>query len=306
MSDLTLSSGLYKIASCIGFALINLMIKTLALPASQIACFENLLAGTMLWALTVMHRPLPPSPHWPMAAPLSKRFKDAHWQNFVYWVRALLALISSWLWVMGVQKLPLLQSVSMGFLGPFVTLVGARLFLRERLTFWRILAIFLACLGGIFISIGGKTNLESSSVLDPWVLAPLIASVLFAVTNLMSKSLLTQTSSLVLTRSLMMTTGLGLLTVSYGDGYSHWVMPSLDQWGPLTALGLLAAGAHMCSHLAMARSDIVALLPLGIFRFILSGLLGWFFLQETPSLGLICGIILAIGASRCLSWHSKK
>jgi drug/metabolite transporter (DMT)-like permease len=137
-------------------------------------------------------------------------------------------------------------------------------------------------------------------------LAPLLTTVLFAAINLISKSLLSHTPPLILTRSLMMMTGLGWLCIGLFKDYDQWVMPSFDQWLQFTALGVLAAAAHMCSHLAMARADIIALLPLGVIRLVLSGGLGWFFLQETPSFWLICGIICVIGASSCLSWHLKK
>jgi drug/metabolite transporter (DMT)-like permease len=292
--DLTLSSGLYKIASCVCFALINLLLKIIPLPASQVTCFESLFAAILLWSVSVK-TPLPHTPH-SVAAP-------SYWKNSLYWIRAALALISSWLWVISMQKLPLLQSVSMGFLSPFITILGARFFLKERLTFWRILAVLLAFLGGTFISFGGKFQ---GLDLDPWVWAPLLTTVLFSAINLISKSLLSHTPPVVLTRSLMMMTGLGWLCIGLFKDYDQWAMPSLDQWLQFTALGVLAAGAHMCSHLAMARADVIALLPLGVIRLVLSGALGWFFLQETPSFWLICGILCVIGASSCLSWHLKK
>ncbi len=302
MIDLTLSSGLYKIASCVCFALINFLLKTIDLPASQVTCFESMFAAILLWSFSVQTRSSPqPLPQHNLAG--SSPAEDAYWKNPLYWVRAALALFSSWLWVISMQKLPLLQSVSMGFLSPFITILGARFFLKERLTFWRILAVLLAFLGGTLISFGGRVQ---GLGLDPWVLAPLLTTVLFAAINLISKSLLSHTPPLILTRSLMMMTGLGWLCIGLFKDYDQWVMPSFDQWLQFTALGVLAAAAHMCSHLAMARADIIALLPLGVIRLVLSGGLGWFFLQETPSFWLICGIICVIGASSCLSWHLKK
>lgn len=310
MIDLTLSGGLYKIASCVFFALINLLLKTIDLPPSEVACFENLFAAILLWTLSCSSSFSSRnnslfSPHKKNTTQPSSLFLDSCWKNPLYWLRAALALISSWLWVMSVQKLPLLQSVSMGFLSPFVTIIGAWFFLGEKLTFWRILAVFLAFLGGTLISFGGKIDGSSVFAFDPWVLAPLFTTVLFSATNLLSKSLLLHTPPLVLTRSLMMVTGLGCLSIGFFIDNSLWIMPSADQWWRFLALGVLAASAHMTSHLAMARSDIIALLPLGVIRLALSGVLGWVFLKETPSLWLMCGMIFIIGASFCLSWHLK-
>lgn len=313
VTDLTLSSGFYKILSCACFAVINLLLKTIPLPASEIACLENLLGTLGLWILPwilPMHSlSLAPSPLIPRAsrgsdlAPgLKKPWTTSQdgWKNPWIWLRAVLALISSWLWVASVQKLPLLQTVAMGFLSPFVTLLGAWFFLGESLTYGRIGAIFLAFLSGTLMGLGGSTDIFGSTLCDPWVLAPLGTTVLFALVNLISKSLLSHKSPLALTRSLMGMTGLGLLSTC-----SQWVTPSPMDVGKLLVLSLLAVGAHIFSYLAMARSDMVALLPLGVLRLVITGLLGWFFLRETPSLFLLCGIILSIAASFCLSWRLK-
>jgi len=295
VADLTLSSGFYKITSCVCFAWINLILKTIGLPASQVTCLESLLGAMLLWSIPLFF-PTPahaPMPHPVVSTPYSKKV--------LYWIRAMLALLSSWLWVVSVQKLPLLQTVAMGFLSPFVTLLGAWFFLHEKLTFWRILAIFLAFIAGTLISVGGQMDQVYATLFDPWILAPLGTTVLFSITNLISKSLLTITNPLQLTRSLMLATGIGLLTTC-----GHWVWPSLLQTEKLCCLGILASLAHSSAHLAMSKSDIVALLPLGVVRVILTGVLGWFFLHETPSFWLVCGIIFGIGASLCLSWSFKK
>jgi drug/metabolite transporter (DMT)-like permease len=297
--DLTLSSGVYKIASCVFFALINVLLKSIHLPAAQVTCFESLFAAILLWLFSVKTHPLPVPLSQHSLAPLA----PDHWKNPLYWLRAALTLLSSWLWVVSMQRLPLLQTVSMGFLSPFVTILGARIFLKERLTLWRILAVLLAFLGGTLISLGNSVQGLS---LDPWVLAPLLTTVLFAAINLISKSLLSHTPPVVLTRSLMMMTGLGWLGIEWFRGYDQWMAPSFNQWLQFAALGFLAAGAHMCSHMALARADVIALLPLGVIRLVLSGGLGWFFLQETPSFSVICGIICVIAASSCLSWRLKK
>jgi drug/metabolite transporter (DMT)-like permease len=294
VTDLTSSSGFYKILSCACFALINLLLKKINLPASQITCLESLLGAAILWTI-----PVSTSLNWTSNSTIGQN--GSPWKNPLYLVRAVLALIGSWLWVISVQKLPLLQSVAMGFLSPFVTLLGAWFFLGESLTFWRILAIVLAFAGGTMISFGDQIHRAYANVFDPWVLTPLLATALFSIINLISKSLLSTTSPLVLTRSLMLITGMGMLATC-----SEWVMPSRLQMGTLILLGILAASAHISSHLAMARSDVIALLPLGVIRLILTGLLGWFFLKEVPSLWLICGIICSIAASFCLSWRFKK
>jgi drug/metabolite transporter (DMT)-like permease len=298
LPDLTLSSGFYKIASCLFFALMNIVIKNIPLPAIQIACMENIFGAFLLFLFSKTYK-LPQKLKEPPSAIFAK--VRPRYFPYLYWIRAMCAMVSTVLWTKSVQKLPLLQTVAMGFLSPFVTILGARFFLKEALSFSRIMAIFLALISGTLISCA-KTDHFSQGLFNPWLFAPLIATVLFSVTNLLSKSLLSTHSPLVLTRSLMGITGLCLLVSTY----DQWIPPSKNVLVLVSLLGILAAIAHICAHLAMARADVSALLPLGVIKLMFTGILAWVFFNELPSLGLLCGMIFGIAAFFCLSWRSKK
>ncbi len=267
----------------------NVLLKEIHLPPSQITCFENLFGAIILWVV----------PMYTNRSGGSWKISQT-WTKPLYLLRAAMALLGSWLWAVSVQKIPLLQSLAMGFLTPFVTVMGAWLFLGESITGWRILAIILGTIGGVFISFGGAIFHWNVQAFDPWVFGPLGASILFSLTNVLSKSLLSHTSPLSLSRSMMLTIGIGLLST-----FPAWEIPSAMHCIQLGMLAGLAASAHISAHMAMARSDIIALLPLGLIKFIITGFLGWFFFQEVPSFGIVCGIILSIAASFCLSWRLK-
>jgi drug/metabolite transporter (DMT)-like permease len=295
LTDLTLSSGFYKIAACLFFALMNIVIKSIQLPAIQIACIENIIGAFLLLLFSTNYVRSGSN-----SAPFATK-QGAIWHTSRYWLRVICTIVSTVLWTKSIQKLPLLQTVAMGFLSPFVTLLGARFFLKESLNIHRMLAIFLALISGTMISCA-KTKGFQGELFNPWVLAPLLATILFSVTNLLSKSLLSTNSPLILTRSLMGVTGVCLLVYTAGQ----WVQPSGDQWVLLILLGTLAASAHICAHLAMARADVTALLPLGVVRLMFTGLLAWIFFNETPSLWLLCGMLFGIAGFFCLSWRFKK
>ena len=270
---MSLDAGwLWKVLSCIGFASINGVIKGLSLPGSQIASIENLLGALLLWPFCRRNF-------------FSCRFLM---QEPFFWIRSLCALLGTLCWVHSLQQLPLLQIIAMGFLSPFVTTLGAYFFLGESFHWKRALAIIFAVAGGILVTYG-HVSIYGPGTSSLLVMTPLVANILFALVNLMSKSMVARVPPLFLTFFLLVTTGTGLLFT-----LPTWHWPSINEGVILLGLGSLTALAHLCLHQAMKHTEILTLIPLGAIRLLVSAFIGWMFFHEVPTLWTGCGT-LAIG-----------
>lgn len=268
MACLTYQSSAYKILSCLCFASMNGVVKSLDLPSLQIVAMESLLGALILW-------------------PFCPKFPLSLLKNPLYWIRAGVAFVGMMAWVYSLKTLPLFQTVAMGFLSPFITVIGAYLCFQEPLTSKRISAIGLATLAGMCLSYGPRLLCIEFSRADLFYLAPLVAPALFALSNLISKGLLAHTTPLTLTFSLFFTLAIGLLFT-----YQEWTYPQDEDMIKVCVLGILTAIAHLSLHSAMKYSDLTLLLPLGVMRLVAASLIGWVFFCEVPTWwtawGLVC------------------
>jgi drug/metabolite transporter (DMT)-like permease len=290
MQSQEIQSIFWKVSACFCFVGINALIKALQLPMLQIIGLEHAFGAFFLW-------------------PWLPKVPTALFKNLLCWGRALVSFLGVILWVYALKKLSLFQSVALGFLGPVSTAFGAWFFLGENVTKKRIWAIGLGIIGGIFMSHspgGNKTTIgphTTTTLLYVFpFLAPLMATLFFSTTNLMSKALLSRIHPLVSTFILLCMLGiLGLLA-----SYSTFIIPSWAQWQLIIGLGGLSAIAHLCLNQAMHRADVMFLIPIGAIRLIASAFMGWCFFGEvlTPMLGV--GAIFLLSALLLLIQEGRK
>jgi drug/metabolite transporter (DMT)-like permease len=272
---------LWKVFSCFCFAGVNGMLKSIPLPACQLACLQNLLGAVVMagslryFPLLILKRPL-------------------------YWIRSLASLMGALLWIYALRNMPIFQAVAMGFLTPFFTITGASLVLKEKLTPLKSLSIALAIAGGIVANY--RINFFACSEINLFYLTlPAMAAALFASVNLMSKYLVKESSPEALSFSLLATVGMGLLFT-----LPSWVWPTSSQWIHLIILGILMAGALWGLHQAMKYTELSFLIPVGSVKIFASALIGWFFFNEKPTQCMWIGSVLILLALSLLYYKRSK
>lgn len=266
------TAGAYwKALSCLCFAVINVLIKQVSLPPFQLACLENLFGCGFLWLL--------------FGRTPKRLLKEK-----VCLFRTGTALVGVILWITSLQKLPIAQTVALGFLGPFFTTIGAHFFLGESLGRQRLAALALGTLGGLTIAHGPHLSLINLSF-DHSLWLPITSTIAFALCTLFSKFLTRRESAEDLAFTLMLHIGLALIPTIF-----LWQIPSPTQMLLVALLGLLYACAHVSMGKAFTCSDVTFLLPIGSLRFIFSSLLGWYCYHEVPSLWTLAGMgVIMIG-----------
>lgn len=269
-----LIGGMWKIVSCACFAGINGIVRYLtggagegiesALPVYVIIFFQNLF-GTLFmlpWIVKNGYEGLKTT------------------RPILHSIRVIIAVLGIGLWYWGLYYMPLAQAVALSFTGPIFTVLGAALFLRERIDVSRWLAIGICFIGAFVITRPDKAFYGTE--IDAVGLAaflPLAAAIAFAASKLLSRVLAGNGESpeSMTFYLLILMAPVSLIPASY-----DWVMPSAHHWSWLVAMGVLASGAHYFLTRSLAQAEVSFIMPFGYSKILISAVIGWFAFAEFP------------------------
>jgi drug/metabolite transporter (DMT)-like permease len=282
----------WKISSFLCFSSINGIVRYLSqtaesigqipLPAYEVAFFQNLFGLVFLvpWVL--------------QNGPQSLRTNSLTLQV----CRISLSAIGVVLWYAALSCMPLAQAVTLMFLGPLITAVGARLFLKEHIGKERGMAIIIGFIGGGIVS---HTSF-ATGVLSLVSLLPILAATCFSGAALMIRRLAKHDSPQLITTYLLvfMAPALFIPTLLYG------YLPEPWQWPWLLMMGGLAASAHFCLSKAYASAEISYLIPYGFTKWFASAFIGVVAFAEIPSAWTCLGAFILMGAIISLSYVEAR
>jgi drug/metabolite transporter (DMT)-like permease len=289
--------ALWKVTSFLCFAAINGIVRYLSqtseaigqvsLPAYEIAFFQNLFGLIFLVPWILQNGPDSLKTRYPLL------------QTF----RIGLSAIGVVLMYTSLAQMQMAQAVGLMFLGPLITALGARLFLKESIGKERVLAILIGFIGGGIIS-KATFSLGMGSLL---AFLPVLAAICFSGATLMIRRLTVGDSpQLIVTYLLLfMAPLLFIPTMMYGH------MPASWQWPWLLMMGGLAAGAHLCLNKAYSSAEVSYLIPYGFTKWFASALIGLAAFGEIPSAWTCLGAFILMGAIIALSYsegrrHSRR
>ena len=191
------------------------------------------------------------------------------------------------LWFYALAMIPLAQVFALEFTAPLWVIGLAALFLGERITRAKIIAVALGFLGILLVA---RPDFAAP---DPGVVAALMSAVCFATTSVLTKAL-TRNESIVsiLFWLTLMQLGLGVIAAGW-DG--DLALPTMRTLPWLALIGVCGLCAHFCltSALALAPAGIVA--PMDFARLPVIAVIGWVWYGEAVALGvgLGAGLIVA-------------
>jgi drug/metabolite transporter (DMT)-like permease len=282
----------WKITSFLCFSAINGIVRYLSqtsesiggipLPAYEVAFFQNLFGLIFLvpWVL--------------QNGPKSLRTNFPALQS----CRIGLSAIGVVLWYTALSYMPLAQAVTLMFLGPLITAIGARLFLKEQIGKERSIAILIGFIGGGIVSQTSFTTAALSFV----SLLPILAATCFSGATLMIRRLAKIDSPQLITTYLLvfMAPVLCIPTFLYGQFPEPW------QWPWLLMMGGFAASAHFCLNKAYASAEISYLIPYGFTKWFASALIGVIAFAEIPSFWTCLGAFILMAAIISLSYLETR
>ena len=194
------------------------------------------------------------------------------------------------LWVWGVTVLPLATVFAIEFSTPAWVALFAVIFLKERMTVFRALAIVLGFVGVLIIL---RPGLES---FRPEALAVVLAAVFFGI-QITTTKFLTGSNS---TWTIMFWMNLMQLPMNVVANMALVQSPLIIDklawgiWLPVTGIAITGFLAHYCLTNAFRHGDATLVVPIDFLRVPLIALIGWLFYAETPEMAVLLGALVVI------------
>ncbi len=168
-------------------------------------------------------------------------------------------------WFYGIALIPLAEVFAIEFTVPIWTAILATLFLGERLSGGRVLAIVLGFAGILVILRPGLAIVSTAS------LAVLAGAVGYATSHTITKKLsATDTPLAILFYMTVVQLPLALVP-ALGD----WAWPSMAVWPWIGAVGVTALSAHYCMTRAFMLAEATVVVPLDFLRLPLIAVVGF-------------------------------
>ncbi|MBO6894354.1 MAG: DMT family transporter [Roseibium sp.] len=212
-------------------------------------------------------------------------------------LRAALAVIGIQLWVAGLARVEIWQAIALVMTSPFFVIIGAKIFLKERVGLVRWLATVAGFSGGMVI-------------LEPWTEAfnwaailPVGAAAFWAGTSLVTKKLTAteQADSITVYLLLLLTPVNALLAL--GDG---GIVPSSSALWFLVGAGVLTVVANYLLTLAYQKADAAFVQPFDHLKLPLNIAVGFLAFGFAPTGAFWPGALVIVGASLLVMLDEQK
>ncbi len=215
------------------------------------------------------------------------------------WIRGAAHTIATLLFFLALPNLPLADSTAIGFTIPLFILIGAALFLGEKVTRARWLATLVG-FGGVLVVL--LPHLGGVGGGGYWSLVMLAAAPAFAASFLITKVLTRYDRSSVI----VVWQGLTVTIYSLPLALSVWEPPTLRQWAIFLLAGLLGSSAHYCITRAMEKVDISALQSVRFLDLIWSSMLGFLMFGNVPASTALVGGAVIVVAVAAVARHEAR
>ena len=188
----------------------------------------------------------------------------------------------SWFYVL--PLLPLVQITAIDFSMPIWALLLAAAFLGERLTGRRIVAVLLGFCGVLVVLRPGVDSVE------PAALIVLGASFCYAATFIITKRMTaTETPLAILFYMFLVQLLIGLAPALPG-----LVVPELDRWPWVIAVGVSGLAAHYCVTRAFIVAEASVVIPVDFLRLPAVGVAAWLLYGESGEIWHVAGAGLIV------------
>ena len=195
--------------------------------------------------------------------------------------------IGTMMWFIAIASIPLAEVAALSYTTPVFIALGAAIFLRERLSFNRVTAIFFGIVGALIVVQPSYSGLAIGQI------AMLVAAPLFATSDLIAKSLSSRLSSAVILVCMTVWVAITILPVAV----YVWTPPTTEVLLLSCVTAVLATFGHYCFTRALTATDITALQPFRFLSLLWAALFGYIFFTEVPAVTTWIGGALIVGAT---------
>lgn len=210
--------------------------------------------------------------------------------------RGMLHAMGVILWFYAMTQIPLAEVTALNYLSPVYVSLGAAIFLGERFSWPRGIAIFCALVGVLLIVRPGFREVS------PGHLAMLGTAVLFAGSYLIAKVMSDEVSPATVVAMLSLWTTLGLAPFAI----SVWVWPSPSELGWLFMVATFATVGHFTMTLAFQAAPISVTQPVTFLQLVWATALGWAVFGEGVDGFVLAGGAIIIGSVVAISLREAR
>ena len=206
---------------------------------------------------------------------------------FLHFKRCLAGLIAIVAIFIALRKLPLATVVSISFAAPIFTTIFSIFLLKEKVGFYRWLAVFVGFIGIIVISEPGFSTLNIN-YLYPIVFCLGLSYVAITIRQLSSTEPV-WLIGLFFSFSIMI---LSFFTILQG-----WLVPNLKDLFLLSMVGILGGLANLWLTYSYKLSEVTLVTPLKYLALVFGIVFGYLIWDEVPSIKTLAGASLVVISS---------
>ena len=198
-------------------------------------------------------------------------------------------------WTYGVAMLPLAAVTALEFSTPVWVALLAALFLGERLSRHRVIAVVSGFIGVLIILRPGVEAVQLAA------LVVLGSALCFATSNVIAKSL-TRTED---TLTIVIWMQIIQLPIGFLACIWSWTDPVWDDAPWLIVIGITGLTAHYAMAKALSLSDITVVMPIDFLRLPLAGLVAYAVYREPVSIFVFLGAALMFAGNFHSVWRER-
>jgi drug/metabolite transporter (DMT)-like permease len=215
---------------------------------------------------------------------------------WLHFIRAMIGAVETAMFYWAVRKLPLADAMTYYLAGPIYVTVMASLFLREKVGWRRWAAVLIGFLG-VVIALG-----PSATSFGPYAFIAFAGSIVYSVFLVMTRAL-RQTSETVMTAwQIVGGVVVGVVAAPFlWQPVAHWWDATL-----MAALGAAALLAILSITRSLALAPASVVVPYQYTMIVWAGIFGYFFFSNLPSLQVIVGAAIIIGAGLFIFFREQK
>ncbi len=204
------------------------------------------------------------------------------------------------IWFSALPRVGLTELTAIAFSGPIFICLGAVLFLNERMTGARWVAILVG-FAGVLLVLNPGTSAGFAGI-SSGMLLMLASQPVFAGSYLVAKALAGRERSevIVLWQHLWVVVLLAPLALP------HWTPLSALQWALIVACGFFGAGGHYCMMRAFRVADISAVQTVKFLELVWAGILGFLVFGSVPASATVLGGAVILASTLLLARHESR
>ncbi len=272
----------YMLISTAGFSAMSVGVRLVSpeLNAVLIVTLRNLLTLLFLlpWALRDN-----------AALIRTNRLRDHAW-------RGVLGSVGMIAWVYCLTLMPLAHATALSFTAPLFATFFAIIFLKEKATRARSLALIIGFLGTLIILRPNPEQFEWNSLIV------MFATSAWAITGLFVKSLSRTEPPL----RMVFYMNFFMILVALPFGLAHWQWPSAHGWLVLTGI----AGCSILMHFSMAKAyslaPVTSLMPFDFMRLVYTCLFAYIVFGETSDLITWVGAAIIVASAALIARRDAR